>query len=211
MSQQINLYNPLFRPQKKYFSASTMALALLLLLLGVAVIYGSAWRLSNQIAQRAQESSRLSEATRQSLAEATVRFGRREPSKPLQEEVARMEEQDAARRHLLYLMGRGELGNTRGFSGYLLALSRQTMSGLWITGFRVVGTGSEMAINGRALLPQMVPEFIATLKREPLLAGQTFSTLDMKLPPAEPTVSGKTASVPGYIEFSLSSAESAAK
>lgn len=188
-----------------------MALALLLLLLGAAVIYGSAWRLSRQIAQRAQESSRLSEATRQSLADATARFGPRQPSKLLQEEVARLEEQDASRRHLLDLLGRGELGNKRGFSGYLLALSRQTMPGLWITGFRVVGTGSEMAINGRALQPQMVPEFIATLKREPLLAGQTFSTLAMKLPSPEPTAASKTASVPGYIEFSLSNGEGAAK
>lgn len=211
MSQQINLYNPLFRPQKQYFSASHMALALLVLLLGAAVIYGSAWHLSRQIAQQGQESSRLSEATRQSLADATARFGRREPSKLLQEEVARLEEQDTSRRHLLDLMGRGELGNTRGFSGYLLALSRQTMSGLWITGFRVVGTGSEMAINGRALLPQLVPEFIATLKREPLLAGQTFSTLDMKLPSPEPATDGKPANTPGYIEFSLSSSEGTAK
>ena len=211
MSQQINLYNPLFRPQKNYFSATRMAQALLILLVGGTVVYGSAWRLSRQIAQRAAESNRLSEQTRLALVEATARFGPRQPSKQLQEEVARMEEQDASRRQLLDLMGRGELGNTRGFSGYFQALSRQNVPGLWITGFQVVGTGSEMAINGRALQPQMVPEFIATLKREPLLSGQTFSTLNMKLPAAEATPGGKAAAVPNFIEFSLRNAEGATK
>lgn len=188
-----------------------MALGLLLLLLGAAVIYGTAWRLSRQIAQRAEESSQLSEATRLSLVEATAQFGPRQPSKLLQEEVARMEEQDGSRRHLLDLMGRGELGNTRGFSGYFLALSRQIMPGLWITGFQVVGSGANMVINGRAVQPQLVPEFITTLKREPLLAGQTFNTLDMKLPSPEPASGGKAVSVPGFIEFSLRNVEGTAK
>lgn len=211
MRQQINLYNPLFRRQRKMFSAVHMAQALAVLLLGCALIYGSAWRLSKQIEQRAAESNRLAEATRVSLVDATARFGPRQPSKLLQEEVTRMEEQGASRRQLLELMGRGELGNTRGFSGYLLALSRQTMAGLWITGFRVVGTGSEMAIDGRALQPELVPAFINTLKREPLLAGQNFSTLDMKLPPVESATATKPAVAPRFIDFSLRNGEGVPK
>jgi hypothetical protein len=211
VSQQINLYNPLFRPQKKYFTAAQMALGLLILLVGAAVIYGSARRLSRQIEQRAAESARLSEATRRSLVDATTRFGPRQPSAQLQQQVAQMEEQGASRRQLLDLMGRGELGNTRGFSGYLLALSRQTTPGLWITGFQVVGNGSDMAINGRALQPQLVPEFMGILKREPLLAGQTFATLEIKLPPSEASTAGKPAVAPRFIEFSLRNAEGPAK
>jgi hypothetical protein len=39
MSQQINLYNPIFRKQKKVFSSATMLQAFALIVLVVAVFY----------------------------------------------------------------------------------------------------------------------------------------------------------------------------
>lgn len=212
MSQQINLYNPAFRRQKKYFSSTNMLQALLALIVGTALVYGYAWYLSAQQSRLADESSVRLSAAQKRLAEATVQFGPRLPSKVLQEEVARMDEQARSRSQILDLMGRGELGNRQGFSGYLLALSRQTLAGLWITGFRVVGRGTDMAISGRALRPELVPSFIDLLKREPVMAGQTFSTLDMKLPPPDIAVAGKPAALPPFIEFNLrKSAEESVK
>ena len=41
MSQQINLYNPIFRKQKKVFSSTTMLQGLALIVLVVAVFYYS--------------------------------------------------------------------------------------------------------------------------------------------------------------------------
>ena len=202
MSQQINLYNPLFRRQKHYFSARNMLQAFVVLLLGTALIYGYAKYLSMQQQARASEASQQLLLTQTKFASATARFGPRPPSQILQEQVTRMEEQAASRRQMLELMGRGELGNTRGFSGYLMALARQTINGVWLTGFRVVGRGNDMAINGRTLQPELVPRFIDLLKKEPVMAGQTFSTLEMKLPTADTLVAGK-ALAPTYLEFSL--------
>ena len=202
MSQQINLYNPLFRRQKHYFSARNMLQALAVLLIGTALIYCYAKFLSVQQQARATEASQQLLATQARLTSATAQFGPRPPSQVLQEQVARMEQQAASRQQILDLKGRGELGNTRGFSGYLVALARQTVNGVWLTGFRVVGSGNDMAINGRALQPELVPTFIDLLKKEPVMAGQTFSTLEIKLPTAEPIVAGK-AQVPTYLDFSL--------
>ena len=42
MSQQINLYNPLFLKQEKHFSARTMAQALGIIALALAALYGYA-------------------------------------------------------------------------------------------------------------------------------------------------------------------------
>lgn len=203
MSQQINLYNPLFRRQKEYFSVRRMAQVFAVLVIGTALICAYAWYLSAQQRQRADEMAQRTLATQRKLTSATAQFGPRQASPILQEQVVRMEEQTASRRQILELMGRGELGNTRGFSGYLVALARQTLNGLWLTGFRVVGNGTDMAINGRVLQPELVPTFIDLLKKEPVLAGQTFSTLDIQLPLAAPAVAGQAVAAPAYLEFSL--------
>jgi len=203
VSQQINLYNPLFRRQKKYFSTLTMLQALGLILLGSLLVYGYAWYRTSGLEQQSVQTEKNYQATQVRLGQATAAFGPRYPSKLLQDEVARMDDQVKARRQIIDLLGKGELGNTRGFSEYLRALSRQTLGGLWITGFHVSGTGSDMAINGRTLQPELVPTFINRLKKEPVLAGKTFSMLEMSLPEAEKTVDGKPASPPPYIEFSL--------
>ena len=52
MSQQINLFNPVFLKQKKYFSVMTMLQALGLIVLGSIVFYGYAWYQVQQLAGR---------------------------------------------------------------------------------------------------------------------------------------------------------------
>lgn len=203
MSQQINLYNPLFRRQKKYFSTVTMLQSLGLILLGSLLVYGYAWYRTSGLEKRSVQTETTYQATQVRLAQATAMFGPRPPSKLLQDEVVQMDAQVKARRQIIDLLGKGELGNTQGFSEYLRALSRQTLSGLWITGFHVSGTGSDMAINGRTLQPELVPVFINRLKKEPVLAGKTFGMLEMNLPETEKTAQGKPALRPPYIEFSL--------
>ncbi|MES2364865.1 MAG: fimbrial assembly protein [Pseudomonadota bacterium] len=203
MSQQINLYNPLFRKQEKYFSTATMLQALGLILLGSLLVYGFAWYRTSTLEKQSVQTEKSFQATQMRLAQTSAAFGPRHPSKLLQDEVAQMDGQVKARAQIIKLLNTGELGNTRGFSEYLRALSRQTLSGLWITGFHVTGTGSDMAINGRTLQPELVPVFINHLKKEPALAGKTFSMLEMRLPEGEKTVDGKPAPIPPYIEFSL--------
>lgn len=203
MSQQINLYNPLFRKQEKYFSTATMLQALGLILLGSLLVYGFAWYRTSTLEKQSVQTEKSFQATQMRLAQTSAAFGPRHPSKLLQDEVAQMDGQVKARAQIIKLLNTGELGNTRGFSEYLRALSRQTLSGLWITGFHVTGTGSDMAINGRTLQPELVPVFINHLKKEPALAGKTFSMLEMRLTEGEKTVDGKPAPIPPYIEFSL--------
>jgi len=204
VSQQINLYNPLFRKQEKYFSTVTMMQALDLILLGSLLVYGYAWYRTAGLEQRSVQTEKSFQATQVQLAQASASFGPRHPSKLLQDEVVQMDNDVKARHQIIELLGKGELGNTQGFSEYLRALSRQTLSGLWITGFHVTGLGSDMAINGRTLQAELVPVFINHLKKEPVLAGKTFRMLEMRLPEAEKTADGKPAPLPPYIEFSLS-------
>lgn len=207
MSQQINLYNPLFRKQKKYFSAVTMLEALGLILLGSLLFYGYVGYRASLMEKRADEIVQSSKATQMRLEQAAAEFGVRKPSPLLAAEIARTDGQIQARRLIIEQLNSGKLGDTQGFSEYFRALARQKPEGLWITGFHVSGTGTEMAIHGRALRPELVPAFIHRLKQEPMLAGRTFTLLEIRLPEGAVTDDDKTAPKPAYVEFSLRKAE----
>lgn len=200
MSQQINLYNPLLLKQQKLFSLRTMTQALGLILLGNFLFYGYASYRTANLEKQASQTTQLYNATLVRFEQTKVESGPRSPSALLADEVARTEAQLKTRRRIIGLLEQGALGNRQGFSGYFRALSRQTMEGLWLTGFQVSGA-DEVAISGRALKPELVPAFINQLKQEPVLAGKTFASLEMRRPTSTGP-SGKTV-VPAYIEFSL--------
>lgn len=203
MSQQINLYNPLLLKQQKLFSLKTMAQGLGLILAGGLLFAAYAAYNAAALEKRAADAKRMhGEALAQ--IERLRAAGTRTPSKLLQEEVARQEAQLKARQAVVALLQGGELGNKQGFSEYFRALSRQTGDGLWLTRFRVAGSG-EVSIGGGALNPELVPAYIAKLKRETVFAGKTFSTLEMRV--ADAAAAGGKAGEPRHIEFSLHHAE----
>ena len=207
MSQQINLFNPLFRKQKKYFSAVTMLQALSLILLGSLLLYGYVRYRMSTLDEQAEQTASAHKATQARLLEISAQFGPRQPSQLLTEEVARMEAKLQTRQRVVGMLESGELGSSRGFSEFFRALARQSMNGVWITSFHVSGAESDMAISGRALQPELVPVFLTRLKTETILAGKSFSNMEMRLPEAEAAADGKP--LPGYrfIEFSLRKAE----
>ncbi|WP_124948894.1 PilN domain-containing protein [Sulfuriferula thiophila] len=203
MSQQINLCNPLFRKQEKYFSAVTMAQSLGLILLGCAVFYAYLAYQTRALTKQAGQMVQMHEAAQRQLTTLATTMAARKPDPLLTDAVAKAEQDVRARQVILDLLQQGELGNQTGFSEYFKALSRQTVSGLWLTGFEVIGNGNQITISGRALQPASVPLLIQHLKFEPVFAGVHFAALDMRHPDT-PTTSTGTPGLPlPYIEFTL--------
>ncbi len=208
MSQQINLYNPLLLKQQKLFSFNTMAQALGVILAGSLLFYGYAWYGAASLDKQRLEATRLRASSLARLEQVKATSGTRTANKMLQEEVARMETELDTRQGVVAMLERGDLGNKQGFSEYFRVLSRRTTEGVWLTAFEVSGAG-EIAVSGRALKPELVPIFISQLKREPVLAGKAFATLEMRLPPMTPSAEGRPVQPP-YLEFSLQNAEAGA-
>ncbi len=212
MSQQINLFNPLLRKQKKHFSAINMAQALGLILAGSAVLAAyTNQQLSGLSAQLAATGAQLDLAKAQ-LVKVNAQFGPQQKARPLQDEIKKTEAEVKAQQQVFDILQKGELGNTKGYAEYLRAFSRQIVGGLWLTGFSLYGAGNEIGLQGRALQPELVPAYISRLKREPVMLGKAFSILEMRVPQVHQIVKGDAASakqlVPAaYIEFSLQSAE----
>ncbi len=204
MSQQINLYNPIFLKQKKIFSSQTMTQALGLLALGLLAFYGYArYQVANLQTEADSSAKRLAMAQTRTEHMAQE-LGPRKKSANLEADIQQAEVELRALQAVQGALKQGGLASTNGFSPYLKAFARQAVEGLWLTGFSV--SGSEMAISGRTLKPELVPEYIRRLGEEPVMQGRKFAMLEMRQPEAPPAKDGKAAVAPRYIEFTLQSA-----
>ena len=87
MSQQINLFNPIFMKQRKYFSLLTMLQALGLIIAGSLVFYGYA---IYQVAscRQADEMSKRYEAEQARLAALPIEFSLQTANQLLQDDRA---------------------------------------------------------------------------------------------------------------------------
>jgi hypothetical protein len=213
VSQQINLFNPVFLQQKKIFSARTMAGALLVLAVGVAALnmYGN---LRLQGLQKQADAGAAQLAQKQArLASVAAEFAPRQKNPAVDAELLDAERQLAALREVSGVLERGELGNTQGYAEYFRALARQHVDGLWLTGVSITGAGVDIGVRGRALDPQRVPGYLNRLTAEPIMRGKAFGSLQIGQGTAGSRVEdGKTVALPApWVEFSLLSTPEGAR
>lgn len=208
MSQQINLYNPIFLKKKKYFSAYTMLQGLALILAGALAFYAyAAYQVNGLKAQSAETDRQLAEAQSR-LAKLQQLLKPTQQSQQLQNEIARLETQLQSREQVVGILQDGSIGNRLGYSAYLHALARQDMEGVWLTGFTISGASNQMSIDGRSLKAEDVPVYIQRLSREALMRGRTFAALEISSPKITPSSAAATpAKLPSFVEFSLRSGE----
>jgi hypothetical protein len=199
MSQQINLYNPLFLKKEKHFSARTMAQALALVVAAIAVV-GVLGRLQTRSAERLADQYRGQVASVRAQLVKLGGISSPARSKALEAEIARLEAEVKTRQATLQALSGGEFGNTAGFSEFLAALGRQAMSGVWLTRIRVDDAGNALFVEGRALRADLVPAYLRGLSREPMMQGRRVT--EMKL--AASAAKGASAASPAsFVEFSL--------
>jgi len=212
MSQQINLLTPAFRKARVALSLAVVgkSLALTLVVLGAVQFY-----LHQEVDGLNQELRSAQALLQTQRAHVTRMAGDRKaalsPDAALSADIAKLEAQLAgAKQHMEALQG-GAIGTQRGFSEYMRAFSRQTLNGLWLTGFKISGAG-ELALHGRALEADLIPAYIQRLTREEVLKGRVFSGLELRQPEArsgervEGVRSGE-ARAASYLEFMLTTAE----
>jgi Tfp pilus assembly protein PilN len=211
MSQQINLFNPIFLKQKRHFSALTMAQALAVVLLGVLAMYAYQVRQNQTLAGVLAQADQQLEARRDQITRFGREFSTQGASRSLSEELASAEARLAQRKGLLDDLTTGVGGDARGYSRYLTALARQTMPGVWLTGLDIGGKSSALVIKGRALDSALVPAYMRALSRAAPLAGRRVDELRLsakETPPSAPgAVPFRDPQAPrepeSYIEFSL--------
>ncbi len=204
MSRQINLFNPVFLAQKKVFNAVAMAQALAVLLIG-CVALGAYEQLRNTALAKTAAEGAAQLARRQARLESVnVEFAPRQHSKALDAELAEAQARADALRDVLGVVERNELGSASGYARYFKAVARQTMSGLWLTGLSVGGSGGDIDLQGRAVNATLVPNYLGRLSREPLFQGKAFGAMRIGQPAAG--AKDGAAAAPAFVEFEVSTA-----
>ncbi len=200
MSQQINLFNPIFLKQKKYFSAATLAQALGLIFLGCILLAAYASYQVSMLKKESENTSAQLSAQRVQLAKVSAAFASHQKNQTLENDVLKADAEVKSMQQIFDVLQKGELGNTKGYAEYMRAFSRQIVNGVWLTGFSIYGAGNEIGLQGRASQASLVPAYLTRLKREPILHGKSFAMLDMQIPASGPDE--KSAPV-SYLEFRL--------
>jgi hypothetical protein len=203
VSQQINLFNPIFLKQRKYFSVITMLQALLLIAVGSAVFYAYAAYQVKQLARQSDEAGKRYVAEQARLDSYKAHFSPEQTRQALANELRATEARVFAQQDVIDTLKSGAIGNTSGYSGYMRAFARQAMNGLWLTGFNITGDAAQLSLSGAVMSdsPDLVPAYVQKLGTEAVMHGKSFAALQIQRPKDK---DGKP--VP-YVEFKLQSVE----
>ena len=185
MSQQVNLYQPIFLKEEKKFSTVAMLQSMGLVVVGVAAIYAyTGWQvgtLKNELKRAEQQHAAASKR----LADATEKFGVRPGRTSLDGEIAHLEGEIVAKQRIQEILQRGLFSNTHGFSDYFVSFARQHTPGVWLTGFDITGAAEQMTLAGRSTNPELVPRYMQKLSAEKTLSGIEFRVFQMNRPAAD--------------------------
>ena len=198
MSQQINLYSPIFRKQSKVFSALTMAQGLAIIVVVVGVFYYTISLHTSLLEIRAADSARQLQGELERLKAYGVGAAPAERAQSLAERKKTLEASFASQTQALQAFDTGVLGRTEGYSELLRALARRSMEGVWLTRIEFADSSGELSLAGRATRAELVPAYLERLCGEEALSGHAFSRLEVTRPVNMP-----------FVEFTLSSAEAA--
>lgn len=213
MSQNVNLLAPAFRKRRQLLTLVTLAQCLGITL---AALFSYHFYLQQQVSGLAAElrsSDGLLGSQKSYADKLKGKAAAPKTDTQLEADIARLETELKLAREAMEALKGGAFGNQQGFAEYLRAFSRQSLNGLWLTGFSIAGSG-ELEIRGRVLSPDLLPSYIQRLNRERVLAGRSFARLEMSRPKPEAAAAkdkaaAKAPPAPRFLEFSLATTEAA--
>jgi len=179
VTQRVNLYQGQFHPEKERMTLAHCSI--ILFFVGV-VFAGLSWLKIDQLKGIEQQISQQEKQHQNMLAQLSKLAATNNKNQKIaikDTDIIDKEEELKARRELLSSLTGGEQGSTEGFSDYMLALSRQHVSGAWITGFSVQQGGAKLAIAGSSLKPELAPVYLQKLSNEKVFSGKTFGVMEL--------------------------------
>lgn len=179
MNQQINLFQPIFRKERKILSFVAMIQICLIVIAAFLAMTGYSWwqtlSLKHHLAGLKHERGvRLAQ-----LNKVTLEVAKMKNQDQSQSQIQRLEQELKAERHILSVLDAKHLRGIKGFSSYFESFSRQVVQGMWLTGFDVADGGQSVQIRGSSTEPDLVPQFLKGLSKEKQLQGTEFGVLQM--------------------------------
>ena len=182
MRQQVNLHQPIFRRERKSFSAITVAttLGVVALALTAFSLYTARGveRLQTEVAQLTEQQ----EKQQAQLNQVGETFSRQARRSDVETRVKALTATLSERTQALQVLQSGAAGQTSGFASRMEALARRHVNGLWIDGLAMSGTHSTMSISGGSVDADIVPAYLRSLSSETVLSGTRFDDFVIERP-----------------------------
>lgn len=179
INQQVNLFQPIFRKERKLLSFKVLTQACAAVLVVLVMMYGwSVQQTQQMVVDLAQLEKQQAQVTAQ-LTEVSARLAGMKTDTAPQLELADLEQELVARQKVITALTRVKDSYTRGVSDYLESFSRQAPKGVWLTGFTVQAGGEGLVIRGSSLESALVPIFLQRLASETALQGTEFGLLQI--------------------------------
>ncbi|MBI2994342.1 MAG: hypothetical protein HYY48_09240 [Gammaproteobacteria bacterium] len=177
--QQINLYQPIFRRQKKIFSAVTMLqiVGFFIVILGALYAYAT-FGLQPFRGELLKTEADFAKLTKQ-IELYRAKYSEEGKSKLLETEIARLTRELAERRRLKETLAAGSFGNIQGFSSLFEALAKGHVDGAWLTGIRIGKGGHVISLSGKTVDPELIPVYIRRLSDTAAFRNRGFNVLDL--------------------------------
>lgn len=205
MSQQINLYDPRLEKKRDWLALGNVAAASAVLL-AVVVVAGVAARQDlPTLSAQAEAGDTQLKALREQVTALGQSIAAQKPDPALAAELDRTRELAAVRNEIRTVLQQRLGPEAVSYAEYLRGFARQTVAGLWLTGFSYDTASDGMEIVGRTVDPALLPQYIKRLNSEPVFQGRAFSALS--LAEAQAAVPAGTAAPalrkPPYHDFKL--------
>ncbi len=162
MYQQINLYQPVFRRQRKVFSAVT-----LLQISGVVAVLLLGFYLHARWTLHSLDTTVASLSTQYQQLENQLGYLEQDSAGlDVGAEVEQLQQTLDQREALLENFARLDLRDSTAFSEFLETLARRTQPGLWLTGINLTEEG-DTELRGSTLDPTLVPRYLQAMPDQP--------------------------------------------
>lgn len=176
MSQQINLYQPILRRQRKVFSAITMLQLAAVVVLGLGLLYGFGRSQEASVQRDLQTLEQQRTAAQAQVDELGARIAARRDVSPLETQVQQAEQSLASKRRLLQWLAEQGADQAGGFAGHIEGLARQHRPGVQLAEIALAG-GRQVRLSGSAGEAADVVRYLRRLGGEPAFAGVEFRTV----------------------------------
>lgn len=182
MMQQINLYQPIFRKEEKIFSAKTLLIGNLLVLIGLVALYGATFWQGESLQTQLSQTQKQRDENLHKIGQLSAQYPQKQRNPQLAIQITNARGRLAFLRKISTTLSSQINGIEGGFSKHLAGLSRQDIPKLWLNQITISNGGSELRLHGSTLNSDRVPYYIQQLSREDIFQGTSFHRLSIRRP-----------------------------
>lgn len=180
ITQQVNLFQPIFRKERKLLSFRVLWQACAAVLVVLMMMYGWGAKQTAQMKSELAKQEKQQQIFTKQLGDVSAQLAGMKTDTAPQLELSNLERELVARQKVVNALTRVRDTYTQGVSAYLESFSRQAPKGVWLTGFTVQAGGEGLVIRGSSLKPEFVPAFLEQLSTENTLTGTQFALMQIQ-------------------------------